>query len=174
MADWVADQIEKQVFHVDEEWSQEDEREKQNVLDEVFKQRPLALRKARRGMDALQDAREEDADVIGYLYWLAYNTVNAAVNYARVNDDSSREKLEELEEEFRETLKTDEIEITPYELKKLSREAKKINRTPARLRRLMEERGERIQHLIGFAYAGTEAVRDGAGGEEEMSMTDER
>jgi len=92
----VVDEFDNHRWHVDDEWGEDDEEEKQDVLDEVFKQRPLALRKARRGMDALQDAREEDADVIGYMYWLAYDTVNAAVNYARISDDDSREKLEEL------------------------------------------------------------------------------
>jgi len=170
----VPDQIEKQVFHVDEEWSQEDEREKRNVFDKVFERRKLELESARESMDRLHNPRESDAEVIGHLYWLAYKTVNAAVNYSSFSNEGSREKLKELEQEFREILKTDEIEMTPDEFKNLSKKAQELNRRPYRLRRLMEARGGKIQQLIGFAYAGTEAVRDGAGGEEEMSMTDDR
>jgi len=170
----VPDQIEKQVFHVDEEWSQEDEREKRNVFDKVFERRRVELENARESMDRLHNPRESDAEVIGHLYWLAYKMVNAALNYSSFSNEGSREKLEELEQEFRDTLKTDEVELTPYEMKQLTGKAQEINRMPRPLRKIMEERGGKIQQLIGFAYAGTEAVRDGAGRDEEMSMTDER
>ncbi|MFU1780279.1 hypothetical protein ACM16X_02735 [Haloarcula japonica] len=174
MVSRVSDQIESQIFRVGEDWTKRDKRKKENIFNQVFKDRPLALRKAREGMDALQDARSEDADTIGYLYWLAYDTVNAAVNQARISDDDSVEKLEELRKEFEEALDLGDVKLSPYEVKKLSRKSKKIRRTPARLRRLMEEKGEKIHQLIGFAYAGTEAVQMGAGNEDESpSISDQ-
>lgn len=158
------DQIEKQVFRVDEDWSRKEKRRKENVFDEVFKERPLQLRKAREAMDALQDPFEDDASVIGWLYFFAYNTLNAAVNQARISDDDSRDKLEDLVDEFWETLYIDGRQLTPYDLKEFAAKSQELPGTYSRLNRVMKKRGSKIHQLIGFAFAGTEAVKDGSSG----------
>lgn len=167
------DQIEKQVFRVDDEWSRDEKRRKENVFDQVFKERPLQLRKAREGMDSLQDPHKDDAAVIGWLYFFAYDTLNAAVNQARISDDDSLERLEELVDEFWKTLSIEGEQLTPHDLKELSSKSQDLRRPHSRIRRLMKKRGGKIHQLIGFAFAGTEAVKDGSSGSEGRSLADE-
>lgn len=149
-----------QRFRVDDDWSSREEKAKQKALDRVFEKRELALRKARQALDQLSDPNDPDASVIGWLYFFAYNNLNAAVNEAVTQDWSAdAEKLEDVVEEFEDT-------VSPWKMKKWSEEAQNIDRPPKPMRETMRRQGSKIHQLIQFAYSGTAAVTE-AGSEED-------
>lgn len=171
-----ADSIESQVFRIDDDWSRSDEKEKENVLNKVFKKRERALRKAREALDQRYSQGSSPA-AVGWLFYFAFENLNAAVNQANIDGDDVSEKLEELVDEFYEALTIydedrDEVRerYTPHDMLEWSQEAEDINRKPARMRRVMRENGEKINQLIGFAYSGTEAVTEGSSEEEDLEM----
>lgn len=170
------DAIERQVFRIDDDWSRSDEREKENILNKVFEKRERALRKAREALDQRYSAGTSYGAEVGWLYFFAYENLNAAVNQANIEGNDVSEKLEELVEEFHEALKirdrSGEVvdQYSPHDMLQWSREAGQIHRVPARMRKVMDENGGRIHQLIGFAYSGTEAVTEGSSEDETPSL----
>lgn len=164
-----SDEIQQQVFSVDDDWARKDEKEKEDVLNQVFKKREKALLQAREAIDQLYSPGTNAGAEVGWLFWFAYDNVNAAVNQAKISDNDVSEKLEDLVEEFHEAMKIydedGEIvkEYTPYDMKKWSQQAESsLGRMPAQMRKLMDANGGKINQLISFAYSGTEAVTEGS------------
>jgi hypothetical protein len=160
----------QQVFRIDDEWNRSDEKEKEDVLNNVFEKRERALRKAREALDQ-RYSQGTSPGAVGWLFYFAYENLNAAVNQANIQDSDVSEKLEELVDEFHEAVKIydgDDVveEYTPHDMLVWSEEAEDINRMPAPMRKVMDANGEKIQQLIGFAYSGTEAVTEGSSEEE--------
>lgn len=170
--DTVEQQIrERHTFRVDDEWTQRDEKDKQDLFNQVFENQELKLIKTREAINQLDSPFERDADVVGWLYYFAFEIINDAANTAKTqNREANAEKFDSLADEFLATLPDG---MTPYNMKQLSKQSQKIGRTPARLRRVMEDRGEKIIQLISFAYSGTEAVTEGTSDEETPSLSDE-
>jgi hypothetical protein len=171
------DAIESQLFRIDDDWNRSDEKEKEDILNQVFKNREKALLQAREAIDLLYSPGTNAGAEVGWLYWFAYDNVNAAVNRAKISDSDVSEKLEDLVESFHEAMKIrdedGEIveEYTPHDMKMWSQRADgSLGRMPAQMRRLMEANGEKINQLISFAYSGTEAVTQGSSDEEELQM----
>lgn len=171
------DAIERQVFRVDDDWSRSDEKEKENVLNKVFKKRERALLQAREAIDRLYSTGTNAGAEVGWLYWFAYDNVNAAVNQSKISDSDVTERLEDLVGEFHDAVKIrDEDgevveEYTPHDLKKWSQQAESsLGRMPAQMRRLMDANGGKINQLISFAYSGTEAVTEGSSEEDDLQM----
>jgi hypothetical protein len=167
-----ADALENQVFRIDDEWSRSDEKDKEDVMNSVLEKRERALRKAREALDQ-RYSQGTNPGAVGWLFYFAYENLNAAVNQANIQDSEVSGKLEELVEEFHEAVKIydgDEVveEYTPYDMQEWSQLAEDIGRKPAPMRRVMQENGEKIQQLIGFAYSGTEAVTEGSSEDETM------
>ena len=173
-----ADAIERQVFRVDDDWSRSDEKEKEDILNQVFRKRERALLQAREAIDQLYSSGTNAGAEIGWLYWFAYDNMNAAVNQARISDSDVSEKLEDLVDEFHDAVKIyDEDgegvvrEYTPHDMKKWSQEAEgSLGRMPAPMRKVMDANGGKINQLISFAYSGTEAVTEGSSEEDELKM----
>jgi len=173
-----ADAIERQVFRVDDDWSRSDEKEKEDILNQVFRKRERALLQAREAIDQLYSSGTNAGAEIGWLYWFAYDNMNAAVNQARISDSDVPEKLEDLVDEFHDAVKIydedgEEVvrEYTPYDMKKWSQEAEgSLGRMPAPMRKVMDANGGKINQLISFAYSGTEAVTEGSSEEDELKM----
>lgn len=171
------DVIDSQVFRIDDEWSNRDESEKEKILNKVFRKRERALIQAREALDIRYSIESNAGAEVGWLYWFAYENLNAAANKARIDDNSVSEKIEELVSEFQEALKIRDDngnvvkEFRPYQMLQWSQEAEGIlGRMPASMRKLMEENGGKIHQLIGFAYSGTEAVTEGSSEEDEMMV----
>jgi len=171
------DAVERQVFRIDDDWSRSDEKEKEDILNQVFKKRERALLQAREAIDQLYSPGTNAGAEVGWLYWFAYDNVNAAVNQAKISDSDVTEKLEDLVESFHEAMKIrDEDgevqeEYTPHDMKMWSQRADdSLGRMPARMRRLMEANGGKINQLISFAYSGTEAVTEGSSEEDDLKM----
>lgn len=172
------DAIERQKFRIDDDWNRSDEKEKEDVLNQVFQKRERALLQAREAIDQLYSPGSNAGAEIGWLYWFAYDNINAAVNQSKISDSDVTEKLEDLVEEFHDAVKIydedgEEVveEYTPYDLKRWSQEAEgSLGRMPARMRKLMEANGGKINQLISFAYSGTEAVTEGSSEEDELEM----
>jgi hypothetical protein len=172
------DAIENQVFRIDEDWSRSDEKEKEDILNQVFKKRERALVQAREAIDQLYSPGSNAGAEVGWLYWFAYDNINAAVNQARISDSDVSEKLEDLVEEFHDAVKIygeDGEEVvrgyTPYDMKRWSQEAEgSLGRMPAPMRKLMRANGGKINQLISFAYSGTEAVTEGSSEENDLEM----
>ncbi len=142
-------------------------------MNAVLRKRERALRKAREAMDQRYSRGTNAGTEIGWLYFFAYENLNAAVNQANLNGDGVSEKLEDLVHEFHEAVKIydregEEVvkEYTPHDMLKWSQEAEEIRRMPAPMRKVMDENGEKIHQLIGFAYSGTEAVTEGSSEDE--------
>jgi len=168
--------IENQVFRLDDDWSRSDEQEKENILNKVFRKRDRALRKAREALDQRYSQGSSPA-AVGWLFYFAFENLNAAVNQANIEDNDVSEKLEELVDEFYEALKIYDEEgeevkesYTPQDMLEWSQTAEDLGRKPARMRRVMKSNGEKIQGLIGFAYSGTEAVTEGSSEEDSPSI----
>jgi hypothetical protein len=168
-----ADALENQVFRIDDEWNRSDETEKEDVMNSVLEKRERALRKAREAMDQ-RYSQGTNPGAVGWLFYFAYENLNAAVNQANIQDSDVSDKLEELVQEFHDALKIRDRggevveEYTPYDMQEWSEVAEDIGRKPAPMRRVMQENGEKIQQLIGFAYSGTEAVTEGSSEDETM------
>jgi len=163
------DAINNQQFRIDDEWDRSDEREKENVMNSVLEKRERALKKAREAMDQ-RYSQGTNPGAVGWLFYFAYENLNAAVNQSNINGDGVSEKLEELVQEFHDVLKLEEKgrKFSPYDMLEWSQEADDINRMPAPMRQVMDENGEKIHQLIGFAYSGTEAVTEGSSEDENM------
>lgn len=175
------DAIQQQVFRVDDDWSRRDEREKENVLNQVFEKRERALLQARESIDQLYSQGTNAGAEVGWLFWFAYENVNAAVNQAKISDNDVSERLEELVEEFREAMKIrdDDGEVvreyTPYDMKKWSQEAEdSLGRMPSPMDDVLDANGGKINQLISFAYSGTEAVTEGSSDDEGPSLENEQ
>jgi hypothetical protein len=171
-----ADAIESQKFRIDDDWSRSDEKEKENVLNKVFKKRERALRKAREALDQRYSQGSSPA-AVGWLFYFAFENLNAAVNQANIEDNDVSEKLDELVDEFYDALRIydedrDEVveSYTPHDMLEWSQEAEDLRGKPAPMRKVMRANGEKIHQLIGFAYSGTEAVTEGSSEEEELEM----
>jgi len=164
------DKREQQVFRIDDDWNRSDEKEKESVMNSVLQKRERALLKAREAMDQ-RYSQGTSPGTVGWLFYFAYENLNAAVNQANIQNRDVSEKLEELVQEFHDAVKIydgDDVveEYTPYDMKKWSQEAEDIGRMPAPMRDVMDANGEKIQQLIGFAYSGTEAVTEGSSEDE--------
>lgn len=170
------DAIESQVFRIDDDWNNRDEKEKENILNKVFRKRERALRQARQALDQRYSQGSNAGAEVGWLYWFAYENINAAVNKARIDDNDVSEKLEELVQEFHEALRYENsqesvVQHRPQDMLAWSQEAEdSIGRMPAGMRKLMKHNGGKIHQLIGFAYSGTEAVTEGSSEDEAPSM----
>ena len=168
--------IESQVFRVDDEWSNRDESEKENILNKVFRKRERALIQAREALDMRYSMKSNAGAEVGWLFYFAYENINAAVNKASIDGNDVSEKLEELVDEFHEALRYEDeygevVEHRPYQMLEWSQEAEdSLGRMPSPMRKLMDENGDKIHQLIGFAYSGTEAVTEGSSEEEEMNL----
>lgn len=168
------DAIQQQVFRIDDDWSRSDEKEKEDVMNSVLEKRERALRKAREALDQ-RYSQGTNPGAVGWLFYFAYENLNAAVNQSNIQGSDVSEKLEELVQEFHEAVKIydedrDEVveEYTPHDMLEWSQEAEDIRRMPAQMRRVMDANGEKIHQLIGFAYSGTEAVTEGSSEDETM------
>jgi predicted ABC-class ATPase len=153
---------ERNTYRVGEDWNRDDEQDKVDVFNNVFQKNSWALERARELISKYYDPSKPDSAVIGHLYWLAYNNLNSAVNEAKTHD-VDKEKFEAVVTEFEET-------APPRKMKEWSRIARENRQQPAKLRRVLEEHGNKIDQLISFAYAGTEAVKEGASDEDEDSI----
>lgn len=169
--------IESQVFRVDDEWSNRDEREKENILNKVFRKRERALIQAREALDMRYSINSNAGAEVGWLFYFAYENLNAAVNKASIDGNDVSEKLEELVSEFHEALRIydesgDIVEhYTPHDMLKWSQKAESsLGRMPSPMQKLMDENGDKIHQLIGFAYSGTEAVTEGSSEADEMNL----
>lgn len=170
------DVIENQVFRVDDDWSSREESEKENILNKVFRKREQALMQAREALDQRYGQGSSAGAEVGWLYWFAYENLNAAVNKARIDGNSVSEKLEDLVDEFQEALLYENeqgnvVQHRPHDMLAWSQEAEdSLGRMPAGMRKLMKHNGGKIHQLIGFAYSGTEAVTEGSSEDEGPSM----
>lgn len=171
-----AESIENQVFRLDDDWSRSDEQEKENILNKVFRKRERALRQARQALDQRYSQDTNSGAEVGWLYWFAYENLNAAVNKARVHDSDVSEKLEDLVDEFHDALEYENeqgsvVRHRPHDMLAWSQQAEgSLRRMPATMRKLINANGGKIHQLIGFAYSGTEAVTEGSSEEDSPSI----
>lgn len=169
--------IESQKFRIDDDWSNRDESKKENILNKVFRKRERALKQARQALDQRYSQDTNAGAEVGWLYWFAYENINAAVNKARIDDNDVSEKLEDLVEEFHEALRYEDedsgdvVQYRPQDMLAWSQDAEgSLRRMPHPMREVMKHNGGKIHQLIGFAYSGTEAVTEGSSEDEAPSV----
>lgn len=145
---------ERNVFEVSDDWTEEEEEQKISAMDRYFSKNRDALMNARRGYDALMGYDEPSYKVVGGLYSLAFTAVQNAANEAKMASDEelNPELFQEIEKEFLQT-------VDPQLLEDLSQQAQDIDRKPARLRRILDENGNKIRNLITYAFSGTEVTK---------------
>lgn len=137
-----------------DDYSKKDERTKVRGLNKVFRDNEQELRMARKKLSEFHDRGVRDEAVIGHLFWLAHYHLQQGIQEERIHGRDV-EGLQDLEQCF--------VEICdPVKMKRLSQKASDINRTPAAMRRLLDDHGRSVQALVSRVYAGTEVQTEGS------------
>ncbi len=156
---------EQNTFRISEGWTKKDERQKRKALNKVFTENEEVLKEARRRMYEFNSPRGRASHQVGWLFNFAFRNLNSAANTAKTNNIADQETLDEIVDEFWSVVEP--YDMTPHDLERLSEKANELGREPAKLRRVMRERGSKIEQLISYAYSGTEVTTEGSSDDEE-------
>lgn len=159
------DTIGKQVFTGDETWDTNDDSDKDRLANEVLTENEDLLRESREVMMRRGSLSDRDPGVPAYRFSLAFEILQQVAIKASQDNRADKEKFEQLVEEFRSLVEP--YGLQPSDLEREAAYSAKLGERTSKLRRLMNEHGDRMNQLTRLVFSGTEAVTEGVSDEEE-------
>ena len=159
------DTIGNQVFTGDETWERDDEKDRENLMNQVLTENEDLLGEARKAFTRRDKLSEREPGVQVIRFATAYELLQQAAWKATHDNRAEEEKFDIFLREFESI--ADRHNLNVSQLEEEARKSARQHQLTRKIDDLLKEDGDRMRFLTRKVISGTEAITEGVSDEED-------